>query len=47
MSEAEVLQLYSKLHGFTTQECMLSLLEYMRAWDDYGVTHFYCDVHTL
>ena len=42
--EAEVLQLYAKLRGYTPQECMLSLNEFMRAWDDYGVTHFYCDV---
>lgn len=40
VSEAEVLKVYSKLHGYSPQECILSLLEYIQAWDDYGVTHF-------
>ena len=41
VSTAEVQKVYSKLHGYSPQECILSLLEYIQAWDDYGVTHFY------
>ena len=41
ISEAEVLKVYSKLRGYSPHECVLSLLEYIQAWDDYGVTHFY------
>ena len=41
ISEAEVLKVYSKLRGYSPQECVLSLLEYIQAWDDYGITHFY------
>ena len=44
--EAEVLKIYSKLRGYSAQECMITLLEYMSAWEDYGVTHFIGKVST-
>ena len=43
-AEAEVLRLYSQLHGYTANECMLSLLELVREWEDYGVTNYYVTV---
>lgn len=42
--EAEVLKIYSKLRGYSAQECMITLLEYLSAWEDYGVTHFVGEV---
>lgn len=42
--EAEVLKVYNKLRGYTSQECMITLLDYISSWEDYGVTHFYGDV---
>lgn len=44
VSEAEIIRIYSRLKGYSQQECKVSLLEYMNDWKDYGVTHFYCDV---
>lgn len=45
--EAEVLKVYNKLRGYTSQECMIALLDYITGWEDYGVTHFYGDVLSI
>lgn len=47
MCEAEVLKVYNKLRGYTSQECMIALLDYITGWEDYGVTHFYGDVPSV
>ena len=45
--EGEVLKVYNKLRGYTSQECMIALLDYITGWEDYGVTHFYGDVSSV
>ena len=45
--EAEVLKVYNKLRGYTSQECMIALLDYITGWEVYGVTHFYGDVPSV
>ena len=40
VSETEVQKVYSKLRGYTPQECQISLLQYVWSWEEYGITHF-------
>ena len=47
VSEAAIMKIYSQLRGYSSHDCRLSVIEYMREWSDYGISHFLCTVRFL